>query len=295
MLEEKIKGFIAYCKVAGFKEKSIETLSLRLHEFNQFLKSKRFKNIQSVTYSHLSTFVADHKFPSVHVKKARIWSLHQFFHYLKLKGHIKDNIAMALPYPKIEKTVPHFLTIDEFNRILLHCSHYLNHVLGLRNLIIIMMLGLLGLRTGTIISMNIQDVDIVSGLAWVKDKGYYFQRTVVLPKVICAALQRYFDMLRISQGPLFLSKRGKRISPRTLQDIFRDIADSCDIDKHLHAHLFRHTAATHLNRVAGTTITQKVLGHSLRKNTYKYTHLNPDYYATYMKKHPFMKLKGEMP
>jgi integrase/recombinase XerC len=295
MLEEKIKGFIAYCKVAGFKEKSIETLSLRLHEFNQFLKSKRFKNIQSITYSHLSTFVADHKFPSVHVKKARIWSLHQFFHYLKLNGHIKDNIAMALPYPKIERTVPHFLTIDEFNRILLHCSHYLNHVLGLRNLIIIMMLGLLGLRTGTIISMNIQDVDIVSGLAWVKDKGYYFQRTVVLPKVICAALQRYFDMLRISQGPLFLSKRGKRISPRTLQDIFRDIADSCDIDKHLHAHLFRHTAATHLNRVAGTTITQKVLGHSLRKNTYKYTHLNPDYYATYMKKHPFMKLKGEMP
>jgi site-specific recombinase XerD len=71
MLEEKIKGFIAYCKAAGFKEKSIETLSLRLHEFNQFLKSKRSKSIQSVTYSHLSTFVADHKFPSVHVKKAR--------------------------------------------------------------------------------------------------------------------------------------------------------------------------------------------------------------------------------
>lgn len=290
MLEDKIKGFIAYCKVAGFKDKSIETLALRLHEFNQFLKSKRFKSIQSVTYSHLSAFVADYKSPSVHVKKARIWSLHQFFHFLKLKGHIKDNIAMDLPYPKIEKTIPHFLTIDEYNRILLYCSAHSNHVLGLRNLIIIMMLGLLGLRTGTIISMNIQDVDIVSGLAWVKDKGYYFRRTIVLPKVICAALQRYFDMIRTSQGPLFLSKRGKRISPRTLQDIFRNIADTCGIHKHLHAHLFRHTAATHLNRVAGTSITQQVLGHSLRKNTNKYTHLNPDYYAAYMKKHPFMKL-----
>ena len=79
MLEQKIKGFIDYCKVAGFKEKSIETLSLRLKEFNQFLKSKRFKSIQSVTYSHLSAFVADYKSPSVHVKKSRIWSLHQFF------------------------------------------------------------------------------------------------------------------------------------------------------------------------------------------------------------------------
>jgi len=290
MLELKINGFIDYCKVAGFKEKSRETLSLRLNEFNKFLKSKRFKNIQSVTYSHLSAFVADYKSHSVHVKKARIWSLHQFFHFLKLKGHIKDNVAMDLPYPKMEKVVPQFLTIEEYNRILSHCASRVNQTFGLRNLIIIMMLGLLGLRTGTIVSMNIQDVDIISGLAWVKEKGRYFQRTIVLPLVICSSLQRHLDLLRISQGPLFLSKRGKRISPRTLQDIFRSIADSCGIDKHLHAHLFRHTAATHLNRVAGTTITQQVLGHSLRKNTYQYTHLNPDYYATYMKKHPFLKL-----
>jgi len=289
MLDQKIKAFIAYCKVASFAKKSIESLTLRLNEFRQFLRSKRIKNIQSVTYAHLSAFVADYKSPSVHVKKARVWSLHQFFHFLKLHGHIKENIAMDLPYPKIEKTVPYFLTIEEYNRILAHCSNQATDLIGLRNLIIIMMLGILGLRTGTIVSMNIQDVDIVSGLAWVKVKGHYFRHTVVLPKVICAALQRYFDLIRKSKGPLFLSKRAKRISPRTLQDIFRNIADTCRIDKHLHAHLFRHTAATHLNRVAGTTITQHVLGHSLRKNTNKYTHLNPDQYAVYMKKHPFMK------
>ena len=289
MLEENIKGFISYCKVAGFKEKSIETLSLRLNEFNKFLKSKRFKNIQSVTYSHLSAFVADYNSPSIHIKKARIWTLRQFFHFLKLKGYIKENIATQLPYPKIEKTVPHFLTIDEYNRILFHCSSNASSPLGLRNLIIIMMLGLLGLRTGSIVSMNIQDVDIVSGLAWVKEKGFR-TRTMVLPEVLCATLQRYLNQKSQRQGALFLSKRGKRISPRTLQDIFRSAADSCGIHKHLHAHLFRHTAATHLNRVAGTTVTQHVLGHSHRKNTNKYTHLNPDHYAPYMKKHPFMSL-----
>jgi integrase/recombinase XerC len=208
---------------------------------------------------------------------------------LKLKGYIKENIATQLPYPKIEKTVPHFLTIDEYNRILFHCSSHANSPLGLRNLIIIMMLGLLGLRTGSIVSMNIQDVDIVSGLVWVKEKGSR-TRTMVLPEVLCATLQRYLTQRSQRQGALFLSKRGKRISPRTLQDIFRSAADSCGIHKHLHAHLFRHTAATHLNRVAGTTITQHVLGHSHRKNTNKYTHLNPDLYASYMKKHPFMSL-----
>ena len=99
MLEENFKGFISYCKVAGFKEKSIETLSLRLNEFNKFLKSKRFKNIQSVTYSHLSAFVADYNSPSIHIKKARIWTLRQFFHFLKLKNH-QTEYRHAITLPK---------------------------------------------------------------------------------------------------------------------------------------------------------------------------------------------------
>ena len=120
MLDTKIKGFIDYCKVAGFKDKTIEVLSLRLNEFNRFLKSKRLRKVQSITYSHLSVFVADYHSPSVHVKKARVWSLRHFFHFLRLKGYVRENIALDLPYPKIEKTVPHFLTVNEFSRILHH-------------------------------------------------------------------------------------------------------------------------------------------------------------------------------
>jgi integrase/recombinase XerC len=73
-----------------------------------------------------------------------------------------------------------------------------------------------------------------------------------------------------------------------LQDIFRTAADQLGIHKKLHAKLFRHTAATHLNCVAGIEITQHILGHSRRANTLKYAHLNPDQYALYMKKHPFI-------
>jgi len=289
MLEKHIKGFLRYCKLSGFKERSIQALTIRLNDFNNFLKTERLCSIRSITYSHLSAFVADYRLPSIHVKKSRIWSLRQFFHYLKLNGIVIENIATELPYPKIEKTVPHFLTIDEYNRILHHFAARINMNQGLRNLLIIMMLGLMGLRTGSIISMNVQDIDIVSGLAWVKEKGER-KRTIVLPEMICSFLYKYLVHMGRSRGSLFLSKRDKRLSPRTLQDIFRTAADNLSINKHLHAHLFRHTAATHLNRVAGTSITQHVLGHSQRKNTYKYTHLNPDQYAAYMKRHPFMNI-----
>jgi len=285
MLEKQINGFIEYCKVSGFRDKSIESLSIRLNQFNNFLKTARLRKIKSITYRHLSRFVADYKNPSIHVKKARIWSMRQFFHYLKLNGYVNENIATDLPYPKIEKTVPNFLTISEYNLILHYCSKNAATFI----LIIIMILGLLGLRTNSIISMNVQDVDLVAGLAWVKEKGN-IKRIVVLPKILCSTLKPYLKKIHHRGSPLFLSKHGKRISPRTLQDIFRNAADSIGIDKHLHAHLFRHTAATHLNKVAGTSITQHVLGHASRKNTMKYVHLNPDHYAVYMRKHPFMTI-----
>jgi site-specific recombinase XerD len=237
MLEEQINSFIQYCKVSGFRDRSLQSLSIRLNQFKKFLITARLRKIKSIAYRYLSRFVADYKNPSIHVKKARVWSLRQFFHYLKLNGYVNENIATDLPYPKIEKTVPLFLTVREYNRILHHCSKNAGTFTGLRNLIIIMMLGLPGLRTNSIISMNVQDVDVAAG-----------------------------------------------------QDIFRNAADSIGIDKHLHAHLFRHTAATHLNKVAGASITQYVPGHSRRKNTMKYVHLNPDHYAVYMRKHPFMTI-----
>ena len=111
---------------------------------------------------------------------------------------------------------------------------------------------------------------------------------MVLPLCLCKIIGDYLQPQRRKKGPLLISKRKKRISPRTLQDIFRSAAVQLGIDKKLYARLFRHTAATQLNKVAGIEITQQVLGHNRRANTLKYAHLNPDQYAAYMEKHPFM-------
>jgi len=288
MLETEMKHFLKYCKISEFTEKSIEALTTRLNEFKKYLETTTITSAKDILYQHLREYVAEFKTPSVHIKKGRVWTLHQFFHFLTLNGWVSENIALDIPYPKIEKTVPYFLTIDEYNRIL---SYFIKNAIdffGLRNLALIMMLGLLGLRLGSILSLNIEDIDLETGLIWFADKGGK-ERTLVLPGILSIVLSQYLELHERKLGPLFLSKRKKRISLRTLQIIFKQAADELGIEKHLHAHLFRHTAATHLNRVAGPAITQHVLGHSYRKNTEKYTHLNPDQYAVYIKRHPYMK------
>lgn len=288
MLEKQITGFIDYCKVVGFSVKSIESLTLSLREFSTFIQSLVVDALPEIIYRHLLDFVADFRDPSIHKKKARVWCLHQFYHFLALHNLVDENIALGLPYPKIEKTVPQFLTVSEFNRLLDHFVKEADSPLGLRNLTIILILGLLGLRTNSVISLDVEHIDRAAGLAWVSEKGRR-QRFIVLPMLLCKVLKTYIAQLEHHKGPLFLSTRKKRISPRTLQDIFRSAADKLGIDKRLHANLFRHTAATHLNKVAGTTITQTVLGHARRQNTLKYAHLNPEIYAVHMKKHPFMR------
>jgi len=289
MLHRYINQFLEYCQLADFSVRSIQALTARLNEFEACLKSQRIRFVKKITYRHLVDFVADYKAPSIHVRKSRVWTLRQFYHFLTLHRHVPKNIALKLPYPKIEKTVPQFLTQEEYNRLILHFSRQTQDItLGLRNLLIIMLLGMLGLRTSTLIAINIEDIDVSCGLMWIREKGRR-QRNMVLPHSLCKVIHKYLQLRRLKKGPLLISKRKKRISPRTLQDIFRTAADQIGIDKKLHARLFRHTAATHLNKVAGVEITQHVLGHSRRANTLKYAHLNPDQYAVYMKKHPYMQ------
>jgi len=53
MLEVVIGEFIDYCKISDFADKSIETLKIRLNEFNEFLKTTSATSIQGISYLHL--------------------------------------------------------------------------------------------------------------------------------------------------------------------------------------------------------------------------------------------------
>ena len=297
MLRSLVSDFLHYCKTSDFSDNSLETLSAQLFQFNSFVNQHALHSIQDISYRHLTEFIADHRDPSVHVKKQRVWSLRQFFHFLKIHNQIEENIASEIPYPKITKKVPAYLTIDEFNKLLEYAANKADDLIGLprgivniqrglRDLVIFMILGLLGLRLKAMQDLNIRDVDLEMGTLLVREKGN-LKRQFCMPQVLCVVLARYLKLLNLSDGHLLLSKRGKRISARTLQLIFQQAMAHLKIDKHLHAHLFRHTAATHLNKVAGPVITQFVLGHARSQSTQVYTHLNPDQYAVYMKKHPY--------
>ncbi len=291
MLQDYIEQFLHYCQVSSFPVKSIEAFTARLRQFDRYCQTLAAGSIADLNYQHLLVFVADFEAPSVHVKKNRVWALHHFYHFLKLNQIIDENIAAYIPYPKIGRKVPQYLTITEFNQLLEHFASRADSPHGLRNLIVIMLFGFLGLRLRSVLKLDVVDVNLSAALIRIREKGNV-RRLLPLPDILCMTLTSYLEILDRHQnrGPLLLSKRRKRLSERTVQDFLRTAMAELDIKKHLHAHLFRHTAATYLNKVAGPDVTQHVLGHAARRNTVQYTHLNPDVYAAYMKKHPYMNL-----
>lgn len=290
MLTQLIADFIEYTEQVNFKKRSRDAVKSRLKQLSAYCESQNIQHVNDITFQHLLQFVAEFGHDSVHVKKSKIWTLHQFFHFLTLKKIIPNNIALTLPYPKVTKKEPMFLTTDEFNHILKHVAQQADKPAALKNLIIIMLLGILGLRISSVTQLDVDDVDLANKTIRVIEKATIYKRVMPMPDSLTSSLALFIEHHPNQHGPLFLSKRNNRISDSSIQQWLRNMTGELNINKKIHPHLFRHTAATWLNNTAGTSITQFVLGHARRANTYLYAHLNPDVYATYMQRHPYMNI-----
>ena len=285
MLQNNIANFLNECKHYQFSKSTIEAFTTRLGELDRFLEFHHVKSLDDISYRHLLEFVASGNV-SGHVKKVRVWTLHQFFHYLRFHKLVEVNVAEKLPYPKLEKTEPQFLTLEELKTILHYFYLHASLLQGRRNLVIAMMFGFLGLRLSALRNLNIQDVVLEESLLWIRDKGYV-RRQLPMPQILCIHLYQYLKSMDRKMGPLFLSKRKRRISQRSVQYIFDVAEKKIGLDKHLHCHLFRHTAATQINQTSGVDITRSLLGHRSRRTTERYVHLDGCLYARHMGHHPY--------
>jgi site-specific recombinase XerD len=114
MLYRYCGKFLEYCRFADFSNRSIQALDIRLGELRSFARTRKLRSIKNIKYLHLAAFTAEFNNPSVHVRKSRVWTLQQFYHFLSPHGYAQ-NIAKKLPFSKTEKTAAHFLTQDEIN------------------------------------------------------------------------------------------------------------------------------------------------------------------------------------
>jgi integrase/recombinase XerC len=153
-----------------------------------------------------------------------------------------------------------------------------------------------GLRLAELISVDLRDIDPADAMLTVTGKGAKTRRV----PVGSAALNAIHSWLGVrpllandDEPALFVSSRGKRIHPRTVQLRLQHWAQVRGAGRNLHPHLLRHSFASHLLESSGDLrAVQELLGHADISTTQVYTHLDFQHLAeVYDKTHPRARRK----
>ncbi len=199
-----------------------------------------------------------------------------------------------LDTPKHARKLPVFLTVDEV--IALLEAPDVKTLAGIRDRAMIEVLYATGLRVSELVSLSINDVNLVDGYLIAFGKGQK-ERIIPLGKKAIEAIKVWLDGPRLSvlkareSKALFVSPRAKALTRMGFWKLLRRHARGAGITKLISPHKLRHSFATHLvERGADLRAVQAMLGHADLGTTQIYTHVDSRRLrAMYDDKHPRSK------
>ncbi len=202
-----------------------------------------------------------------------ITSLKGFYRYLTVKTkQLTTDPVQDLDTPKLQKTLPHYLTLEESQRLLSAVDGKNKE----RDYCILCLFLNCGLRISEMVGLNLTDIRADSLL--IHGKGSK-ERVVYLNDASAQALNAWLvirkDIATTDKNAVFLSSRRKRMSVDAIQVMVRKTLLKAGLDaSHISPHKLRHTAATLMlqNGVDVRTL-QEVLGHENLNTTQIYTHI----------------------
>ncbi len=265
--------FFTYLEIEkNYSQHTLLNYRLDLEEFFKFAPV----TVDQVDYLLLRRYLAQlrtHNYrPRTLARK--LSSLRSFFKFLHRENIVKNNPAVLLMSPKLDKKLPNFLSEEEMGKFIE--SPDLELKLGKRNRAILETLYSTGIRVSELVGLNIENVDIIGNIMKVAGKGKK-ERLVPIGNKAIEAIKDYLDNRKQKSNILFLNKNGTRLSARGVCDLTHKYIKIISETKHVSPHVLRHSFATHLlNRGADLRSVQELLGHANLSTTQIYTHVTTD-------------------
>ena len=209
-------------------------------------------------------------------------ALRSFYKFLNLHHGIEVNPARAAATPKLEKRLPGYLDRGAIDRLfdLAQARAGEGTLQARRNRAILEVFYSTGMRLSELVSLDVEDLDLVSDQVRVKGKGKK-ERLLPIGRPAVSALRHYFpkrdEALREAKLPdrraVFIGDRGQRLTPRAVQLVVRKFLDAVSEGQDVSTHSLRHSFATHLlDAGADLRAVQELLGHASLSTTQIYTH-----------------------
>lgn len=207
----------------------------------------------------------------------KLCCLRSLYKYLIKNGIISDDPTSHIESPKINKSLPKFLSLDESVALL-------NNIDGnnkVRDFAITTIFLNCGLRVSELCGINLSDINSDITTLHVTGKGNK-ERVVYLNEACTNAIKEYLkirpkDVKFEDKNALFISRNRNRISVKTVQWlVYKHLKNAQLENKHLSVHKLRHTAATLMYTYgeADVRVLKDVLGHENLATTEIYTHVS---------------------
>lgn len=270
-----------------------------LEQFESFLIEQKIE-MNAIRVPHVKLFLQHLKSVDLSARSMarKIAALRIFFSYAHERFGIK-NCGQNLLTPKIEKSLPQFLTEQEVEQLLIAADLDLTP-LGMRNKVILYLLYVSGMRITELVELRISAIHFDTGFLKVKGKREK-ERMIPIPESMRSLLRLYIETVHrdfmIRKGVaehhdyLFPTTYGGKIKPITRQAcwiILNALWAKTGIRKSISPHQLRHSLATHmLKNGVDLRSLQLILGHQNIATVEIYTHVEVTRAREeYDKKHP---------
>jgi len=252
-------------------------------------------DIENVTmsdiYSYLN-YVARNRNNSTTTRARKISSLRSFYKYCNKVGVIKSNPTKDLDSPKIKKSLPRYLNLEESISLLKAIDGKNKE----RDFAIVLMFLNCGMRLSELVNLDVSDIK--HNYVNITGKGNK-ERQIYLSESCKIAIDNYVDNVRnkidgvIDKNALFLSAQRKRIDEKTVQAFIKKYIKKAGLDETKYSvHKLRHTAATMMYRNGvDLRVLQEILGHTNLGTTQIYTHVDNESLKDASDKNPLSKFK----
>lgn len=292
-LSHAVEHYLQYIEVVrGYSAHTVKNYRRDLDKLIEFCSTHNIDDISRLNASLLRQWVATlsrDKLSAISIQR-HLSSTRSLYKFLARSRSDLDDPTAGVKAPRTPRTLPKSLEPDQVNQLLNHPSET---ALMARDLAIAELLYSAGLRLSELVGANLNDLDRNEKVITVIGKG---QKTRVVPvggpaRTALAEWMKHRPMGKEALGydsPLFVTQRGKRMSPRAVQDRLRQLAIKHGMTQRVHPHVLRHAFASHLLESSGDLrAVQELLGHANIATTQIYTHLDFQHLAkVYDQAHP---------
>lgn len=273
-------------------ENTLESYKRDIRQFEVYLREHSL-SLEKVTKTIIITYlIALQKSGKATSTISRnLASIRCFYQFMLNSRYTDIDPSANLESPKVEKKLPSVLTKREVELLLEQPIP--TDAKGARDKAMMELLYATGIRVSELISLNISDIDLNTGLIICKSSESK-SRSIPLGNIAIKYTKIYLNEFRRKLCPnedntiMFVNFHGQKMTRQGFWKIIKYYSAKAKINKIITPHTLRHSFAVHLiENGADIQAIQEMLGHSDISTTQVYSKLNKNKIKeVYSKTHP---------